>query len=168
MVLAELQANFEQALTDLTGERRWSSFRNALSLNVVAEQLLAVMQRLRVAGLDMLIDVTVVDLLEYTGATDRYRLAYQLLSTESGVRLEVTTHVNDPEPQVPSMTSVWASADWMEREAYDMFGVVFAGHPNPKRLLLPVEFTSFPLRKDYPVKGRGERHNFPVIVRSES
>jgi NADH-quinone oxidoreductase subunit C len=90
------------------------------------------------------------------------------LNTESGERLIVKTHVNEPQLTLPSMVPVWFGADWLEREVYDMFGIVFEGHPNMKRLLLPDEFESFPLRKDYPVKGRGERHNFPVITRAES
>jgi NADH-quinone oxidoreductase subunit C len=166
--LNETEAAWESALSAVPGPRRWSRFRNYSCVQVGAAVLLPIMKRLRACDLDMLIDMTVVDLLELDGATDRYRMVYQLLSTESGVRLEIRTHVNDPEPKVPSMTSVWASANWMEREAYDMFGIGFVGHPNMKRLLLPDEFASFPLRKDYPMKGRGERHNFPVITRSQS
>ena len=158
----------EAALSAVPGTRAWSTFRDSLRLNIDAISLVPTMTRLREVGLNMLIDLTAVDLLEYADATDRYRMVYQLLDTESGARLEVRTHVNDPEPKLPTMTTLWSSANWMEREAYDMFGIVFTGHPNAKRLLLPDEFASFPLRKDYPVKGRGERHNFPVVTRSES
>ena len=57
-------------------------------------------------------------------------------------------------------------ADWTERELYDMFGVTFKGHPDHRRILTPEGFTAFPLRKDYPVKGRGERDSFPKLERS--
>ena len=159
---------WEAALSVVPGPRAWSTFRDSLRLNIDAISLVPTMTRLREVGLNMLIDLTAVDLLEYADATDRYRVVYQLMDTESGARLEVRTHVNDPDPKLPTMTTLWSSANWMEREAFDMFGIVFTGHPNAKRLLLPDEFASFPLRKDYPVKGRGERHNFPVVTRSES
>jgi NADH-quinone oxidoreductase subunit C len=143
-------------------------FRGQMQVNVVADQLLERMQQLREkADMDMLMDITAADLLEY-GEDNRFRVVYQLLDTDSGQRIEVRTHVNDPQPTLPTMFNLWRAADWLEREVYDMFGIVFSGHPNLKRLLLPEEFQSFPLRKDYPVKGRGERHNFPVITRAES
>ena len=66
------------------------------------------------------------------------------------------------------MASLWRGADWHERETYDMFGIIFEGHPDLRRILMPDEFTAFPLRKDYPLRGRGERHNFPRITRAES
>ena len=78
------------------------------------------------------------------------------------------TFVNPPEPELPSVYPLWRSADWLEREVWDMFGIRFVGHPDLRRILMPEEFTAFPLRKDYPLKGRGERHNFPVITRAES
>jgi NADH-quinone oxidoreductase subunit C len=158
----------EAALHSVPSARHWSVFLDCLRLHIEAGSLLSTMSKLKDAGFNMLVDVTAVDLLEYEGAVDRYRVVYQLLNTESGARLEVTTPVNDPSPQVPTMTTLWRAADWLEREVYDMFGILFAGHPNAKRLLLPEEFASFPLRKDYPLKGRGERHNFPVVTRSES
>jgi NADH-quinone oxidoreductase subunit C len=118
--------------------------------------------------MDQLCDLTAVDLLEYPGATDRFEIVYLLLNTSNSDRLTVRTYLNEPDLQIPSAYPIWIAADWLERETYDMYGIVFTGHPNFKRLLLPDAFESFPLRKDYPVKGRGERHNFPIITRAES
>jgi NADH-quinone oxidoreductase subunit C len=146
-----------------------SDFRDNRRLIVPANRLMDLLTALKKEhGFDMLIDITAADYLEYEGATDRYGVIYCLLNTASGERLVVKTFVNDPDPALPSVYSLWKGADWMEREVYDMFGVRFLGHPDLRRILMPEEFTAFPLRKDYPLKGRGERHNFPVITRSES
>jgi NADH-quinone oxidoreductase subunit C len=69
---------------------------------------------------------------------------------------------------VASVVALWEGANWLEREVWDMFGITFDGHPDHRRILLPEEFTAFPLRKDYPLQGRGERHNFPVIHRNQA
>ncbi len=119
-------------------------------------------------GFDMLVDLTAVDELEYPDATDRFRVVYCLLNMATGERLIVLTYVNDPSPSLPSAYPLWKGADWMEREVFDMFGIRFTGHPDLRRILMPEEFTEYPLRKDYPLRGRGERHNFPVITRAES
>ena len=116
----------------------------------------------------MLVDVTCVDYLRYRGARDRFGLVYLLANTRTNQRITVRTLVNDPEPTVSSAVDLWEGANWLEREVWDMFGVRFAGHPDLRRILLPEEFTAFPLRKDYPLQGRGERHNFPAIRRAES
>ena len=69
--------------------------------------------------------------------------------------------LNEPDLTVPSAVPLWEGANWMEREVYDMFGIRFDGHPDLRRILMPEEFAAFPLRKDYPLQGRGEQHNFP-------
>jgi NADH-quinone oxidoreductase subunit C len=120
------------------------------------------------AGFDFLVDITAADYLNYPDARDRFAVIYCLLNTADGSRLVVKTWVNDPDPTVPSVYFLWRGADWMEREVYDLFGINFADHPDLRRLLLPEEYESHPLRKDYPLRGRGERHNFPVITRAES
>jgi NADH-quinone oxidoreductase subunit C len=147
----------------------FSRFRDNVRTTVSNAALLEVMQYLKEElGFDALMDVTAVDYLNFEGATDRFGVVYVVLSTTTGERLILKTFVNDPEPELPTLVPLWGSANWLEREVYDMFGIRFAGHPDLRRILMPDEFTSYPLRKDYPLKGRGERHNFPVITRAES
>lgn len=146
-----------------------SEFRDNRRVSVGADRLYALLATLKTShGFDMLVDITCVDYLEYEGATDRFGVVYCLLNMETGERLIVKTFVNDPNPSLPTVTTLWLGADWMEREVWDMFGITFAGHADLRRILMPDEFSAHPLRKDYPIKGRGERHNFPVITRSES
>jgi len=119
-------------------------------------------------GFDLLVDVSCVDYLDYPGATSRYGLVYLLASTATNQRLTVRVFVDDPDPTVKSVVPLWAGANWLEREVWDLFGIRFTGHPDLRRLVMPEEFTAHPLRKDYPLQGRGERHNFPVITRDHS
>ena len=114
-------------------------------------------------GFDFLSDVTCVDLL----AISRRRRPVSasptnLSTTDTNERLTVLVMLNEPDLAVRSAVPLWEGANWLEREVYDMFGITFEGHPDLRRILLPEEFTAFPLRKDYPLQGRGERHNFPV------
>lgn len=146
-----------------------SEFRDNRRVTVAVDRVYALLATLKTShGFDMLVDITAVDYLEYEGATDRFAVVYCLLNVESGERLIVKTFVNDPNPTLPTVTTLWLGADWMEREVWDMFGITFTGHADLRRILMPDEFSAHPLRKDYPLKGRGERHNFPVITRSES
>jgi NADH-quinone oxidoreductase subunit C len=146
-----------------------SAFRDNRRIDIPADKLFEVLSGLKSdQGFNMLVDITAVDYLEYEGASDRFGVVYLLLNVASGERLIVRTGVNLPDPVLPSVYSLWRGSDWMEREVFDMFGIRFNGHPDLRRILMPEEFTAFPLRKDYPLKGRGERHNFPVITRAES
>jgi NADH-quinone oxidoreductase subunit C len=146
-----------------------SEFRDNKRVIVPAELLYDVMECLKTAcGFDMLAELTAVDYLRYPDASDRYGVVYGLANLTTGVRLWVKTFVNDPDPTVASVFPLWKGADWLEREVYDMCGITFEGHPDLRRILMPPEFTAFPMRKDYPMRGRGERHNFPVITRAES
>jgi NADH-quinone oxidoreductase subunit C len=146
-----------------------STFRDNRRIVVPSEKVYFVLEYLwREQGADMLVELTATDYLEYPNATDRFGVVYIVLNTFTGERLIVKTFLNPPDLRLPSVYPLWRSADWMEREVYDMFGITFAGHPDLRRILMPEEFTAYPLRKDYPLKGRGERHNFPVITRAES
>lgn len=145
-----------------------SVFRDNVRFDVQPDRVFEVLEFLKTIGFDFLADIAGIDYLHYPNATDRYGVVYCLANTESAERIYVRTFVNDPEPHLPSVYSLWKGADWMEREIFDMYGVVFDGHPDLRRILMPEEFTAFPLRKDYPLRGRGERHNFPVVTRAES
>jgi NADH-quinone oxidoreductase subunit C len=158
-----------QSLQGRFGLLPTSEFRGDTRIIATRDRLLDVMRLLKEErSFDLLVDVTCVDYLNYRDATDRFGLVYLLASTATNERLTVRLFVNEPDLQVPSVEPLWGGANWMEREVFDMFGIVFEGHPDLRRILMPEEFTAFPLRKDYPLKGRGERHNFPVITRAES
>lgn len=145
-----------------------SAFRGQTRVVAPREALMLAMRMLKnELGFDLLVDVTCVDYLDYPGAQNRFGLVYLLANTTSNERLTVRCFVDEPRPYVPSMTPLWEGANWLEREVWDMFGIHFHGHPDLRRILLPEQFTAHPLRKDYPLQGRGERHNFPVLRRGE-
>jgi NADH-quinone oxidoreductase subunit C len=100
---------------------------------------------------EMLSDVTAVDFL---GRQPRFEVVYQLYSIGLNHRLRVKVRLDEDDLVVPTASDVWKSANWAERETYDMFGIRFAGHPDLRRILMYPEFTGFPLRKDYPVARR--------------
>lgn len=117
---------------------------------------------------EQLCDLTCVDYLNFPKARDRYGVTYALLSVSLGHRLWVKCFVNDPFPEVPSVVGIWKGANWLEREVWDMFGVRFVGHPDLRRILTWEGFGSHPLRKDYPLTGRGERENFEKTTRESA
>lgn len=104
---------------------------------------------------DFLVDVTVVDWLDRR--TERFTVVYHLMSMSSGYRLRVKIPVSERDPEVDSLVELWSSANFMEREAWDMYGIVFKNHPDLRRVLLYEEFKGAPLRKDYPVQGKQPR-----------
>ncbi len=146
-----------------------NEFRGDLRAVVASGEVFDLLKFLKVErGFDLLNDITCVDYLNYRDAIDRFGLVYIVTNTATNERLIVRTFLNEPDLVVPTATTLWEGANWMEREVWDMFGITFAGHPDHRRILLPDEFTAFPLRKDYPLQGRGERHNFPVITRESA
>jgi NADH-quinone oxidoreductase subunit C len=147
-----------------------SRFRDNLRLFVPAARLIELLQILKDrCGLGLLSELGGTDYRGYPGWTrSRFEVHYVLLNLGTAERLIVKVGVDDPDPLLPSAVPLWAGADWMEREVFDMFGIRFSGHPDLRRILMPEEFTAYPLRKDYPLRGRGERHNFPRLTRGES
>ncbi len=112
-----------------------------------------------------LVDVTAVDnsrmeseLMQFDYA--RFMVVYQLYSYQGQCRVRVKVPVHENDLSIPSATGLWRAANWLERETYDMFGIHFEGHPDLRRILMPDDFEGYPLRKDYPLRGRGERERF--------
>ena len=140
-------------------------------IRVEPDRLLEVMRFLRdddTTRFEQLVDLTCVDYLNFPDATDRYGVVYSLLSITHNHRLWVKAFVNDPAPNLPSVITIWKGADWMEREVFDMFGVVFEGHPDLRRILTWDGFEAHPLRKDYPLRGKGERENYEIVTRDSA
>ncbi len=114
---------------------------------------------------EQLCDLAGVDYLNYPSAADRFGVIYSLLSLTHNHRLWFKVFVNDPDPELPSVTGIWRGAEWPEREVFDLFGIRFTGHPDLRRILCPDGITDHPLRKDYPLRGKGERAAFTPVTR---
>ena len=163
-------------------------FRDMVTVVVPREMILAVCTYLRddaALRYDMLAELNGVDYLNYPGAKHRFGVNYGLTSVPNNNRLwlkvfldptrdtapgtdvrdEEVFHKGDPGLMLDSVCGVWPGAEWMEREVYDMFGVIFVGHPDLRRILTWNGFGSYPLRKDYPLRGIGEREDYQIVTR---
>ena len=98
---------------------------------------------------DFLADLTAVD---FTPREPRYAVVYTLVSTVLSHRIRVKVRLPGEDAHVATVTGVWPAANWLEREVWDLFGIAFDGHPDPRRLLMPEDWEGYPLRKDYPVQ----------------
>ena len=137
-------------------------------------EVMAFLRHDRRCQYDFLSDVTAVDYLNYPSSTlGRFAVVYILRSYPHDLKLVVKTFLNpsidtsgnenDPALIVDSVTDLWPGAEWTEREVFDMFGIQFRNHPDLRRILLWEKYPAFPLRKDYPLRGRGEREMYRVI-----
>jgi NADH-quinone oxidoreductase subunit C len=163
-------------------------FRDMVTLVVPREHIEPVCRFLRddpALKYEMLIELNGVDYLNYPGARHRFAVNYGLLSVANNSRLwlkvfldpeqdtspghdvrdEDVVEKGDPGLRVSSVCGVWPGAEWMERETYDMFGIIFVGHPDLRRILTWNGYGSYPLRKDYPLRGVGERENYKIVTR---
>jgi NADH-quinone oxidoreductase subunit C len=108
--------------------------------------------------MNYLVDVLGVDHNPPAQDSPRFEIVYHLYSIPKRHRIRLKVKVPEGE-SVPTVSDIWRAADWPEREVYDMFGIVFDGHPNLKRIYLAEDWEGFPLRKDYPLKGYKDRYN---------
>lgn len=119
-------------------------------LQVAPESIVDVLERLRGEGYNMLMSVHGVD---YYPEEPRLGVSYELLSFEHQRRLSVKLRVTVEQPNVPSVAPTWPTANFHEREVFDMFGVVFDGHPDLRRILMPDDYIGHPQRRDFPIGG---------------
>ncbi len=140
-------------------------FRDEVTHVVDAGSLVAICNFLKTdprLRMNYIVDVIGVD---YHPRTPRFEVVYHMYSIIHKHRLRLKVLLDEGQ-SVPSVSSVWPGANWPEREAYDMFGIVFDGHPNLKRIYLTDDWVGYPLRKDYPLKGYKDRYN-PYGVEKE-
>jgi NADH-quinone oxidoreductase subunit C len=146
-VLARLKARFGDAILET------DSFRGDDEALVAPDNWLAAARYLRddtECAMNQFIDLTVVDYPEREPATPRFEVLLFVRSLARKHRVRLKTRVRDGE-ELDTLTGIWEGANWTEREAYDMFGVKFRGHPDLRRILMYDEFVGYPLRKDYPI-----------------
>jgi NADH-quinone oxidoreductase subunit C len=144
---SRLRAKFGDLLTVPT------EFRGEVSLIVldadrIAEVCAEAKQEL---GFDLLLDLSTVD--NY-GYDPRWLVVYELYSVNAGCHLRLKTQVSEEKSELPTVSNVWRAAEWHEREAYDMMGIRFRGHPDLRRILMWEGYPYFPLRKDFPLAGK--------------
>jgi len=136
-------------------QQRFAAVTGAISISngtlviaIPSAELLDIVQRLkREFGFDLLLDVTAVD---WPGQLPRFQVVYHFYSTTHRVRVRLTTRVPENDPTVDSLVALFGSANFLERECHDMYGIGFRGNPDLRRILLYEGFTGHPLRKDYP------------------
>ena len=161
---------------------RFTEFRGDTAIVADPNEVHALLRFLRddpECNYDLLCVVTAVDYLDYpTSTIGRFAVVWILTSTESASRIQVKTFLNpsidtlgiedDPALHVHTSTDIWPGAEWREREVFDMFGIRFDEHPDLRRILMWKSFPAHPLRKDYPLQGRGERTNLLTITPEDS
>lgn len=161
---------------------RATEFRGQSTLIVEPADLHEIMHFLKhdpACAYGFLSDVLGIDYLNYPAAMPgRFAVVYNLINFERDDRFFVKTFLNpslptdgieeDPALYLDSVTDLWPGAEWPEREVFDMFGIRFRNHPDLRRILLWKDYPAHPLRKDYPVRGRGERERYRVIDRASS
>lgn len=142
-----IKQQFPQSVLDV------ATFRGEVTMEVRPEDILEVGRFLRDdpdLAFDFLTDLCGVD---YYPREPRFQVVYHLCSLQTKLRLRLKVSLPGDSPRVSSVFPVWKAADWLEREAFDMYGITFQGHPDLRRILLTPEWQGHPLRKDYPLRG---------------
>ena len=146
-VLDRLKAKFLDAKLEA------DEFRNELTIVIPKEKIVEVCKFLKEDKelcFDLLADLCGIDM---NTPSNRFGVIYNLYSFVNKHRIRLKTFTEEEHPNVPTVTGVWGTANWHERETFDMFGIIFEGHPDLRRMYMPDEFEYHPLRKDFPLMG---------------
>ena len=162
MLLPEIITKIENQFSDFTLDT--TKFAGEDVIHIKGSSILDILKLFKNNGFNFLADMTAIDNLTL-GGFERFVVVYHLLSHATAERVTIKSYVPEDLPELPSVVSLWKTADWQEREIYDLFGISFKGHPNLIRIMNPDNFQGHPLRKDYPRLGRKERDDFPVVNR---
>lgn len=146
-VVENLKGKFSAAVLDV------AEFRGETTVVVKKEEVVAICSFLKKEeGFNFLTDLCGVD---YLGSAPRFMVVYHLYNIKTHERLRLKVPVEEKAPQVDTVSGVWATANWLERECWDLMGISFNNHPDLRRILMPDDWQGHPLRKDYPVQGPG-------------
>lgn len=160
MSIQELVKQIEQRLSGMGISTELAL--GEVTIEVPRDKIVDVCTRLRddtEFGFEQLIDLCGVDYSEHGDGTwqgDRFAVVYHLLSLSNNHRIRVRTFLDDDFPLLSSVINVWAAANWFEREAFDLYGILFEGHPDLRRILTDYGFVGHPFRKDFPLSGNVE------------
>ena len=153
----DLRAKFDSGITSTI------NFRNEISIEIKLEQSFEILSYCKDnLGFDYLVDITAVDNM---GKNPRYEVVYEIYSYQHGCHLRLKTGISESEREAISVVDLWPTANWHEREAYDMLGVTFKGHPDMRRILMWEGYPYYPLRKDFPLAGKASK--MPDVAFSE-
>ena len=162
MLLPEIIDKIENKFSGSTLDA--TKFAGENIIHIKGSRNLDILKLFKNNGFNFLADMTAIDNMTL-GGFERFSVVYHLLSHETKERVTVKAYVPENQPELPSAESLWKTADWQEREIYDLFGISFKGHPNLVRIMNPDDYKGHPLRKDYPRLGMKERDDFPVVKR---
>jgi NADH-quinone oxidoreductase subunit C len=140
-----LKAQFGETVQEV------AEFRGETTVVVKKDRIVEVCAFLKgELGFNFLTDLCAVD---YLGRTPRFMMVYQLYNIGTHQRLRIKAAVEEGDARIDTVSCVWSTANWLERECFDLMGIVFNNHPDPRRILMPDDWIGHPLRKDYPVQG---------------
>lgn len=147
LIIQKVKEKFENSIEEI------NQFRGDLSITINKDKIVELAKLLKEDDdlhFETCIDVTAID---WAKRKNRFTVVYHVYSYKNNFTLRLKANIDDEPPQIDSVTSVWKSANWYERETYDMYGIIFINHPDLRRIYMPEGFEYHPLRKDFPVLG---------------